>query len=48
VGTKTHKKVRTAGPKFSNNGQRREEKMSKMKATKYQRSTQPSIILPLM
>ena len=46
--TKTHKKVRTAGLKFSNNGQRREEKMSKMKATKYQRSTKPSIILSFM
>ena len=29
--TKTHKKVRTAGLKFSNNGQRREEKMSNLK-----------------
>ena len=33
---------------FSNNGQRREEKMSNLKATKYQRSTKPSIILPCM
>ena len=46
VRTKTQKKVRTTGLKFSNNGQRREEKLSKMEATKYQRSTKPSIILP--
>ena len=35
--TKAQKKVQTAGLKFSNNGQRREEKMSNLKATKYQR-----------
>jgi len=29
------KKVRTTGLKFSNNGQRRKEKMSNLKATKY-------------
>ena len=48
VRTKPHKKVRTTGVKFSNNGQRQEEKMSNLKATKYQRSTKPSIILPFM
>ena len=48
VRRKTHKKVLTTGLKFSNNGQRREEKMSNLKATKNQRSTKPSIILPLM
>ena len=45
---KNKKKVRTTGLTFSNNGQRREEKMSNLKATKYQRSTKPSIILPFM
>ena len=34
--------------KFSNNRQRREEKISNLKATKYQRSTKPLIILPFM
>jgi len=48
VRTKTQKKVRTTGLKFSNYGQRRKEKMSNLTATKYQRSTKPSIILPLM
>ena len=48
VKTKTQKKVLTTGLKFSNNGQRREEKMSNLKATKYQRSTKLSIILPFM
>ena len=46
--TKAQKKVRTTGLKFSNKRQRREEKMSILKATKFQRSTKPSIILPLM
>ena len=45
VRTKSHKKVRTTGLKFSNNGLRREERMSNLKATKYQRSTKPSIVL---
>ena len=45
VTTKPHKKVRTTGLKFSNNGLRREERMSNLKATKYQRSTKPSIVL---
>ena len=35
VRTKTQKEVRTTGLTFSNNGQRREEKMSNLKATKY-------------
>ena len=46
VRTKTQERERTTGLKFSNNGQRREEKISKLQATKYQRSTKPSIILP--
>ena len=45
---KNTKKVRTTGLKFSNKGQRRGEKMSNLKATKYQTLTKPSIILPLM
>ena len=48
VRTKTQKEVRTTGLTFSNKGQRRGEKMSNLKAAKYQRSTKPSIILPLM
>ena len=39
---------RTTGQTFSNNGQTREEKMSNLKATKYQSFTKPSIILPFM
>ena len=39
--TKTQKEVRTTGLTFSNNGQRREEKMSNVKATKYQSLTKP-------
>ena len=39
---------RTTGQTFSNNGQKREEKMSNLKATKYQRLTKPSKILPFM
>ena len=39
--TKTQKEVRTTGLTFSNNGQRREEKMSNLKATKYQSLTKP-------
>ena len=34
VRTKTQKKVRTTGLKLSNDGQRREEQMSNLKATK--------------
>ena len=45
---KTKKEVRTTGLTFSNNGQRREEKMSNLKATKYQSLTKLSIILPFM
>ena len=47
--TKTQKEVRATGLTFSNNGQRREEKMSNLKATKYQSLTKrsPSIICPL-
>ena len=48
VRTKAQKRVQTTGVKFSNNGQRREEKMSNLKAMKYQRSTKPSIILTRM
>ena len=48
VRTKTQKKVQTTGLKFSNNGQRQEEKMSNLKARKYQSLMKPSIILPFM
>ena len=48
VRTKPPKKVQTTGLKLYNNQQRQEDKMSNFKATKYQRSTKPSIILPLM
>ena len=48
VRTKTQKKVRTTGLKFSNDGQRRVEKRSNLKATKNQRSRKSLIILPLM
>ena len=44
----TQKKGRTTGLKVCNNGQGREEKMSNLKATKHQRLTKPSIILPSM
>ena len=40
--TKTQKEVRTSGLTFSNNGQRREKKMSNLKATKYQSLTKLS------
>ena len=43
---KNTKEVRTTGLTFSNNGQRREEEMSNLKATKYQSLTKPSIVLP--
>ena len=46
--TKTQKEVRTTGLTFSNNGQRREKKMSDLKATKYQSLTKSAIILPFM
>ena len=45
---KHKKEVRSSGLTFSNNGQRCEEKMSNLKAMKYQSLTKPSIILPLM
>ena len=45
---KTQKEVRTTGLTFSNNGQRRGENMSNLKATKYQSLTKRSIILPFM
>ena len=48
VRTKTQKKVWTTGLKFSNNGQRRAEKMSNLKTRKYQSLAKPSIILPFM
>ena len=48
VRTKTHKKVGTTGLTFSNNGQRREAKMSNLKGTKYQKLTKPSIIFSFM
>ena len=46
--TKAQKEVQTTGLTFSNNGQRREEKMSNLKATKYQNLTKHSIILPFI
>ena len=46
--SKNKKEVRTTGLRFSNNGQRREEKMSNLKSTKYQSLTKPSTILPFM
>ena len=46
--TKTQKKVRTTGLTLSNNGQKQEEKMSNLKAMKYQSLTRPSIILPFI
>ena len=42
------KKVRTTGLTLSNNGQRREEQISNLEATKYESLTKPSIILPFM
>ena len=45
---KNIKKVRTTGLTFFNNGQKREEKLSNLKATKYQSLTKPLIILPFI
>ena len=46
IENKNTKEVRTTGLTLSNNGQRREEEMSNLKATKYQSLTKPSIVLP--
>ena len=42
VKTKTQNEVQTTGLTFFNNGQRREEKMSNLKATKYRSLTKLS------
>jgi len=47
VRTKTQEKVRTTRLKFSNNGQRREKRMSNLKAAKYQSLTKCSLNGPL-
>ena len=44
----TERSTDRTGLTFSNNGQKREEKMSNLKATKYQSLMKPSIILPFM
>ena len=46
VKTKTQNEVQTTGLTFFNNGQRREEKMSNLKATKYRslRSSRPNFL----
>ena len=43
VRTKTKKEAGTTGLTFSDNGQRREEKMSNLKATKYKSLTKRSL-----